>query len=148
MMMSLIKRFSTLVFLTMLLNACEKNYGVSIIDGWARANAPGQTSGAAYMTFLSAADTTFVRATSTIASSVEIHSMKMDNGVMKMRSLDELPIAAGKPEKLAPGGFHLMFFDLKQQLIAGEQIEVKLSFRDSAGKMTQQTVTLPVKEAN
>ena len=146
--MSLIKRFSTLVFFTMLLNACEKNHGVSIIDGWARANAPGQTSGAAYMTFLSAADTTFVRATSTIASSVEIHSMKMDNGVMKMRSLDELPIAAGKPEKLAPGGFHLMFFDLKQQLIAGEQIEVKLSFRDSAGKMTQQTVTLPVKEAN
>lgn len=130
-----------------ILTACEVNNKVAIIDSWARANAPGQTSGAAYMTFISAQDSTMVKAESLSASSVEIHSMKMDNGVMKMRMLNEYPLSAGKPAKLAPGGFHLMFFDLKKQLIAGETIDVKLTFKDNVGKLSQQQLTLPIKEA-
>lgn len=145
--MSKIKYFLSFLVVSCLLSACEVNNKVAVIDSWARANAPGQTVGAAYMTFVSAQDSTFVKAETTIASSVEIHSMKMTNGVMKMRMLNELPISAGKPEKLAPGGFHLMLFDLKKQLIAGEKIDVTLTFRDNAGKLTQQQLTLPIKEA-
>lgn len=149
-MMKLINYFLSFLFtacLLSLLTACEVNNKVAVIDSWARANAPGQTVGAAYMTFVSAQDSTFVKAETTIANSVEIHSMKMDNGVMKMRMLNELPLSAGKPEKLAPGGFHLMLFDLKKQLIAGENINLTLTFRDNAGKLTQQQLTLPIKEA-
>ena len=145
--MSKIKYFLSFLVVSCLLSACEVNNKVAVIDSWARANAPGQTVGAAYMTFVSAQDSTFVKAETTIASSVEIHSMKMTNGVMKMRMLNELPISAGKPEKLAPGGFHLMLFDLKKQLIAGEKIDVTLTFRDNAGKLTQQQLTLPIIEA-
>ena len=145
--MSKIKYFLSFLVVSCLLSACEVNNKVAVIDSWARANAPGQTVGAAYMTFVSAQDSTFVKAETTIASSVEIHSMKMTNGVMKMRMLNELPISAGKPEKLAPGGFHLMLFDLKKQLIAGEKIDVTLTFRDNAGKLTQQQLALPIKEA-
>lgn len=130
-----------------LLSACEVNNHVAVIDAWARASVPGQSVGAAYMTFISADDSTFIRAETPIASSVEIHSMTMDNGVMKMRMLPEMPLKAGKEEKLAPGGFHLMLFDLKKQLKAGEKINLTLTFRDSSGKVTQQNVTLPIKEA-
>ena len=146
-MMKLIKSVISLLVLTFLLSACEVNNRVAVIDGWARASVPGQSVGAAYMTFISADDSTFVRAETPIASSVEIHSMTMDNGVMKMRMLPEFPLKAGKEEKLAPGGFHLMLFDLKKQLKAGEQLELKLTFRDATGKITQQTLTLPIKEA-
>ena len=143
--MRLINYFLSFIAVIML-TACEVNNKVAVIDSWARANAPSQTVGAAYMTFVSAQDSTFVKAETTIADSVEIHSMKMDDGVMKMRMLNELPLSAGKPEKLAPGGFHLMLFDLKKQLIVGESLDLTLTFRDSAGKLTQQQLTLPIKE--
>ena len=144
--MPLINRFFTLFVLTFLLNACEQNHGVAIMDSWVRANAPGQSVGAAYMTLLSAQDSTMVKVESDIAGSVEIHSMKMEDGVMKMRMLEELPLNAGIQEKLAPGGFHLMLFDLKKPLAVGENVNLTLSFKDTAGKITQQQVTLPIKD--
>jgi periplasmic copper chaperone A len=146
-MMTMIKRFITLLTLSFLLGACEANHGVAIMDNWVRANAPGQNVGAAYMTLLSAQDSTMIKAEADIAGSVEIHSMKMENGVMKMRMLEELPLKAGKAEKLAPGGFHLMLFDLKKPLTAGEHVNFTLSFKDAAGKITQQQVVLPIKAA-
>ena len=144
--MSLNKSFFVIALVASLLSACEANHSVAVLDAWARANAPGQTVGAAYMTLISAQDSTMVKVESDIAGTVEIHSMSMDNGVMKMRMLEELPLPAGKAEKLAPGGFHLMLFDLKKPLTAGESINLTLTFRDNAGKVTQQMVTLPVKE--
>ena len=78
------KRINTILSFTvlaLLLSACEVNNRVAVIDAWARANVPGQSVGAAYMTFISADDSTFIHAETPLASSVEIHSMTMDNGV-------------------------------------------------------------------
>jgi copper(I)-binding protein len=152
-MMNLIKRFFSqrlfsLLSLTILLGACEANHGVAIMDNWVRANAPGQSVGAAYMTLLSAQDSTMIKAEADVAGAVEIHSMKMENGVMKMRMLEELALKAGKTEKLAPGGFHLMLFDLKKPLTAGEVVNFTLSFKDAAGNITKQQVTMPIRAAD
>lgn len=119
---------------------------VAISNAWARANAPGQTVGAAYMTLNSKEDNTLVYAESPSAGSVQIHSMTMNNGVMKMRMMEELPLKANQPYKLAPGGFHLMLFDLKKPLKAGENVIFKLCFKDKANHITHQTVSLPIKE--
>ncbi len=145
--MNLIKSFFTLLSFTLLLSACEKNHGVVVMDNWVRANAPGQKVGAAYMTLLSAQDSTMIKVEADIAGSVEIHSMSMENGIMKMRMLEELPLKAGKAEKLAPGGFHLMLFDLKKPLTAGENVNFTLSFKDSAGNIARQQVAMPIKAA-
>ena len=119
---------------------------VAISDAWVRANAPGQSVGAAYMTLNSPKDSTLVFVESDAAESVQIHSMTMDNGVMKMRMLEELTIKANMPEKLAPGGFHLMLFDLKKPLKAGENINFRLCFKDKAGDIKDQHISLPIKE--
>lgn len=121
---------------------------VTISDAWVRENAPGQKVGAAYMTLNSTEESTLVYVESPNAGSVEIHSMSMNNNVMKMRKLEELALKAGKPEKLAPGGFHLMLFDLKKPLKSGEKVDFKLCFKDKAGNITHQFVTLPVKSPN
>lgn len=121
---------------------------VTISDAWVRANAPGQKVGAAYMSLTSAQDSNLFAVESPAAGTVEIHSMSMKNGVMKMRMLETLPLPAGKLEKLAPGGYHLMLFDLKKPLKAGEQVKFKLSFKDKDNKITQQEVVLPIKETN
>lgn len=121
---------------------------VVITDSWVRENAPGQSVGAAYMTLNSPQDSTLVYVETPAAGTVEIHSMNMENNVMKMRMLEELPLKAGKPEMLAPGGFHLMLFDLKAPLKAGENAVFKLCFKDKTGNITHQNVTLPIKAAD
>ncbi len=104
---------------------------VSITNAWVRPTNPGQEVGAAYMTFTSKQDLTLTSIESDVTNSVEIHNMTMENGVMKMRMMENLPLKAGKPYKLAPGGFHLMLFDLKKPLTAGEQVRFVLHFKSS-----------------
>ncbi len=137
-----------LIALFLFLSACNSIAEVTITDAWVRANAPGQSVGAAYMTLKSPQDSTLISVETVSAGSVEIHSMTMNDGVMKMRMLDELALKAGKAEKLAPGGFHLMLFDLKKPLKSGEEVTFKLSFKDKANKVSVQTVVLPIKDSN
>jgi periplasmic copper chaperone A len=137
-----------LLTLSCLFVACSAQADVTITEAWVRANAPGQSVGAAYMTLHSPQDSTLVFVETPAAGSVEIHSMRMENNVMKMRMLEELPIKAGKPERLAPGGFHLMLFDLKNSLKIGEKVTFKLCFKNKANEITHQNITLPIKEAN
>jgi periplasmic copper chaperone A len=141
------KLFKTAVLIS-ILTSFQAYAEVKISDAWVRANAPGQSVGAAYMSLTSPQDSNLFAVESPAAGTVEIHSMTMTNGVMKMRMLENLPLAAGKIEKLAPGGFHLMLFDLKKPLKAGEQVKFKLSFKDKDNKITQQEVVLPIKETN
>jgi periplasmic copper chaperone A len=137
-------------FVLLILSACNSsaNTEVAISDAWVRENTPGQEVGAAYMTFISPTKSTLV-STEAIdaAGSVEIHSMSMNNGVMKMRMLEELPLEPNKPVSLKPGSFHLMLFDLKQPLKAGDNVTFKLHFKDKDGKITEQIITVPVKSA-
>jgi periplasmic copper chaperone A len=118
---------------------------VSIKDAWVRPTHPGQDIGAAYMTLTSAKDVTLVGIESDATPSVEIHSMAMENGVMKMRSLETLTLIAGKPYKLAAGGLHLMLFDLKKPLIAGEQVNFVLTFKKKNKTLYRQNLKAPVK---
>lgn len=123
---------------------------VSITDAWVRATNPGQEVGAAYMTFTSKQDMVLVSVESSVTDSVEIHNMTMENGVMKMRMLEKLPLKAGEPYKLAPGGFHLMLFDLKKPLTVGDQVSFILHFKTNNKKTKKsseynQTIKVMVK---
>ena len=71
--------------------------------------------------------------------------MTMKDGVMKMRMLDKLALKANQPEKLEPGGFHLMLFDLKKPLKVGENVDFTLHFKDSLGNRIQLSLKSPIK---
>jgi len=118
---------------------------VEVSDAWARATIPGQDVAAAYMTLTSAEDKKLFYVESPSADSVEIHSMTMNDGVMKMRMLEEMQLNANEPVKLAPGGFHLMMFKLKAPLEDGKQVKFTLCFKDKAGEITHQDVMVPIK---
>ncbi|MDZ4097736.1 MAG: copper chaperone PCu(A)C [Methylophilaceae bacterium] len=118
---------------------------ISISNVWVRATAPGQKVAAAYMDLSSKEGATLVKAETNVADIVEIHSMTMENDVMKMRMLNELAIPAGETVNLAPGGYHLMLFDLEQSLDAGQSAEFKLHFKTKAGDIKIMTVNLPIK---
>jgi copper(I)-binding protein len=134
-----------LAILVGILMACSKQAPeINITDNWVRATAEGQDVGAAYMTITSASDKSLVKVESSVTDSVEIHSMSMENGVMKMRMLEQLDLKANTPNKLAPGGFHLMLFDLKKQLKAGETVSFTLHFKNQAGKESLVKVSSPI----
>lgn len=118
---------------------------VSVTDAWVRASAPGQKVGAAYMTLTSKKSSRMVYAETKRAGSVEMHFMRMQDGVMKMRQLEDIPLKPNQPVKLTPGDTHLMLFDLTTPLKAGEKVTFKLCFKDAAGNITHQHVVLPIK---
>lgn len=118
---------------------------ISIQNAWVRSTNPGQSVGAAYMTITSPQDVSLVAIDSDVTKSVEMHSMSMQSGVMKMRMLDTLPLTAGKPYVLAPGGFHLMLFDLKKPLKTGDAVNFVLHFKKLDTKNKNDTFQQNVK---
>ena len=118
---------------------------VTVTDPWARATVAGQKATGAFMQLTSAADAALVGAASPVAKVVEIHEMKMDAGVMKMAAVGKLPLPAGKPVELKPGGYHVMLMDLTQPLKEGETIPLTLSVADAAGRVTKVEVRAAVR---
>ena len=110
---------------------------------FARATLPNQPVGGGYVTITNngAAPDRLVSATSPAAGMVEIHEMRMEGDVMKMRALPEgVEIAPGQSAALAPGGLHLMFMQLNGPFKAGDSIPVTLTF-EKAGSVE---IALPV----
>lgn len=130
------------------LDSIKNNELVSIKNAWVRPSNPGQEVGAAYMTFLSSQDTTLISVESDITNTIEIHSMSVENGVMKMRMLDTLELQAGKPYKLEPGGFHLMLFDLKKPLIRDDQVKFVLTFKKKNKASVKQRIIVKVQDSH
>lgn len=138
----LMRNLLPLIFLITSAAACAENR-VAIQNAWVKPTIPGQSVGAAYMTFNSKQDVTLLRVSSDVTESVEIHSMTMQDGVMKMRMLENLTIKAGKPYELKPGGFHLMLFNLKKPLSAGQHVNIELTFKSGNAEF-KQSVKAPV----
>lgn len=100
---------------------------IAIKDAWARATAPGQKNGSVALLITSTKDARLVAVTSSASVSAEIHTMSMDNGVMKMRQLEYLILPAKKTVTLGPGSDHLMLFDIKHPLKEGSHVPLTLT---------------------
>jgi copper(I)-binding protein len=117
---------------------------VQVEGAWARVTVAGQDTSGAYMTLTAREPLTLLGAETPAAGIVEMHEMKMQGDIMKMRAAETLPLAPGKPLKLAPGGLHFMLMDLKAPFKAGGHITMTLRFKDAKGKIETLPVTLPV----
>jgi hypothetical protein len=100
---------------------------VKISDVWSRATAPGQEVGMVGMIITSNKNAKLIAVSSTASTTSEIHSMSMDNGVMKMRQIENLPLAAKQAAELGPGGNHLMLIGLKKPLKEGNKVALTLT---------------------
>jgi len=110
---------------------------ISVTDAWARATMPGQPVSGAYMNIQSDVDARLVSASSPAVPRVEVHEMKMDGDVMRMREVKAIDLPKGKTVSLEPGGYHIMLMNLKKPITAGEIIPLTLVI-ESGGK--QQSV--------
>ncbi|MCK6404968.1 MAG: copper chaperone PCu(A)C [Rhodocyclaceae bacterium] len=113
---------------------------------WVRGTVAGQKATGAFMELASPAGTVIVGAASPAAGVTEIHEMKMDDGVMKMRAIPRLDVPAGKPVSLVPGGYHVMLMDLKQPLKKGDIVPITLQVESKDKKVESVEIKAEVRE--
>jgi periplasmic copper chaperone A len=104
---------------------------IQIEQPWSRATPSGAKTAAVYMTIDNKSGTAdrLTGASSDVADKLQIHEMKVDNGVMQMREIaGGLPIPANGSAVLKPGSYHVMLIGLKKPLSAGEKFPVTLNF--------------------
>jgi copper(I)-binding protein len=111
---------------------------------WIRASVPGQQGTGGFMRLTAPQNMQLVGVATPVAGTAEVHEMKMEGDVMRMRALSSLPLAPGKTIELKPGGLHLMLMDLKAPLVTGTRIPVTLLLRDAKGAEQRVAVELPV----
>jgi periplasmic copper chaperone A len=135
------RNLPTLVLATLLLAAAfpaiAQSTSIQIEKPWARATPGGAKTGAAYMTIenKSGAPDRLTGASSDVAKTLQIHEMKVVNGIMKMREISGgLRVPAGGSVTLKPGGYHVMLIGLNKPLKVGEKFPLTLVF-EKAGKI-------------
>lgn len=102
-----------------------------IAQPWSRATAGGAKVGAGYMTITNngGEPDRLVGGSLPQAGRFEVHEMRMQDGVMTMRPISGgLEIKPGQSVKLEPGGYHVMFMELKEPLKNGETLKGELKF--------------------
>jgi hypothetical protein len=141
-MTSIVRTLASALFLVSLAAASARAEEVKagdlvITQAWSRATPNGAKIGTGYFTVENKGTTPdrLVGVSTDIAGKAEVHEMAMNKGVMTMRPVEGgLTIDPGKTVKLAPGGYHLMLFDLKSPLKQGEKLPITLQF-EKAGKV-------------
>ena len=121
-------------FAAVALLAATAHAQVTVDKPWVRTTVAQQTTTGAFMTLTSAQGGKLVSASSPIAASVEVHEMKMEGDVMKMRPVEALALPAGKPVDLKSGSYHIMMMGLKAPVKAGDVVPIKLVVEDAKGK--------------
>jgi copper(I)-binding protein len=133
---------AAMIFALSASGAMAQSGTVEIKDAWARATPGGAQTAAAYVTLVSPADDRLTGVATPEAQKAELHSMTMENGVMKMRQVDGIDLPAGKAVTLKPGGYHIMLTDLTQPLKEGQTFPLTLTF----AKAGTQNVTVAVQK--
>jgi periplasmic copper chaperone A len=121
--------------------ACE-DCKLEIKQPYAFSAPASATAGAAFLTIYNGGhdDDALIAVSSDIASKAELHTHSEKDGVMSMRAIDSVPVAAGKEAILKPMGDHIMLIGLKKPLKQGEMISMKLAFK----KAGERDITVPV----
>ena len=136
-------RLSSVVLASLLSSAAWAQ--VDVKGAWARPAVAGQSGTGAFMQLRSTDGARVVGVASSVAHVVEIHEMKMEGSVMRMRAVPVLDLPAGKAIELKPGGYHVMLMDLKRILQPGEKFTVELRIERKDKSLVSQPVEVEVR---
>lgn len=116
---------------------------LAVEGGWIRSAPPSAPVMAGYGRFShdGAASVAIRAARSEAFGRIELHSMTMDEGVMRMRKLERMEVPAAAELVLEPGGLHLMLFEPARALVEGEEVRIELDVCADA----RQVINLPVR---
>ncbi len=138
---------AAMLFITVPAFAGDYTLGKLELDQpWTRATPPGAKAAGGFVTIVNGGEEgdRLVSAEAAFAGRVELHTMDMTDGVMKMRHLpDGIPVPAGETVNLAPGGLHVMFMELKKPIAEGAPVSVTLTFEKAGSIEVEMSVVKP-----
>jgi periplasmic copper chaperone A len=135
------KIFILVVAGIMLLSACGASEGIKISDAWARTATKGTNSAVYFVIQNHNADADeLIGASTNIANAAEVHESRMEGDVMTMNHMDSVTLDPSVKVEFMPGGLHIMLIGLKQDLKAGDQVEVTLHFKNNSDLIVKATV--------
>lgn len=117
---------------------------VDVRDAWVRTSVQGQRASGAFMKITARDGTQLVGASTPVAGVTEVHEMRMEGDIMKMRAVPALDLPAGKTVELKPGSYHLMLMDLKAPLAKDSTVPLTLVFKDARGVESKVELKVPV----
>jgi len=120
---------------------------VEVKSAWVRGTVGAQKTTGAYMDISSAQAASLIGAESAVAGEAEVHEMRMDKNVMRMRAVPKLELPAGKTVELKPGGYHVMLIDLKRPLKKGDSVPLRLRIENKDKSVTTIEVKAEVRDA-
>lgn len=93
---------------------------------------PGQSISAAYLILenTTSASLELVSIETESADRVEIHTHRMNNGMMRMEQLESLTLEAGEQAVFERGGLHLMVFEPDMQALQSGTLDMVFHFSD------------------
>lgn len=106
---------------------------IEVVHPWARPSTV--KTGATYFQLINKgkSDDALMEVKGDVADKIEVHTMTMDNNIMRMRKVDRLALPAGKTVAIEPGGLHIMLIGLKKPLVVGEKFPLHLVFEKAGG---------------
>ena len=119
---------------------------VEVLFPWARATVQGQKTAGAYMQLKSAHSANLIGAESPVAGTAEVHEMRMDGNVMRMRQVPALELPAQTEVSLRHGGagtHHLMLLDMAKPLQDGDRFDLELVFEKAGTRRVNVWVQTP-----
>ena len=113
--------------------ACSPAIDVQIDNARVRALISGQEKTVAYMDVQNRTSEpiTLVGASAVTVRAMEIHTTRMDDGVMRMRRLTSVEIPPGETVRFEPGGRHLMLFGVRS---LDAELTIELEFADGSSR--------------
>ena len=126
------------------MSAAAQTAAVKVDGAWARATVQGQKASGAFMSLTAKDATQLVGVSTPVAGVAEVHEMKMDGDIMRMRAAPALDLPAGKKVDLKSGGYHIMLMDLKTPLAKDSSVPMTLLFRDTKGVESKLELKVPV----
>lgn len=130
------------MLLTLLFSLSALANTITIEDGYVRMLPPSAPNTAAFMKLINPSDKeeTLIKASSSYAKVVELHTHMMSEGMMKMREVEKIELKPNSTTHLKKGGLHIMLIDLQKKLKVGDKVDLELQFSSH-----KQKLMLPIK---
>lgn len=134
------------VTFSLITHAEQTTSGITVTDPYIRAIPPGQTNSAMFLGLENNTDKnrSLVKVHSDIAKNIELHEHVHEEGMMKMRQVPKIDIAANGKTILKPGGYHIMLINLNQAIEPGDKFNLTLEFDNKS----RQDIVAEVRKLN
>ena len=130
--MKMIKRLMLVLVMGLWAGLVHAGGHLMVDNAWIREAPPGAAALAGYMTVQNHGDKPrmLIGASSPAFGNVMLHRTVMEEGMAKMVHQHMIEIPAKGSVTFEPNDYHLMLMKPKQQLKAGDKVEITLEFKD------------------